>query len=114
MEQKSVYEEFDDFDQKAYHVFLEKNGKIIAYARIHRKSPRKAVLSRVAVQKSYRNKGLGNKIIAQCINIIKTKLKIKTVETSAQDYLKDFMKILVLGKYPNPMMMEGLRTSIWF
>ena len=34
IEQKCLFQDMDDLDQKAYHVLVEKNNKLIGYSRI--------------------------------------------------------------------------------
>jgi len=89
-EQQSIYDEHDGRDFDATHLFVEDRGKVVAYARVYLENPQTAVLGRVAVDKDYRNKQLGRKIVAQAIEAAKTMPGVNNVNIEAQTYLQKF------------------------
>jgi len=91
VEQNCPYQDIDNQDQKAQHVFIKNKDKIIAYARIIRKSKSKAAIGRVVVDQQHRKKGLAQIIMKHCIDNLKPS---KTIELSAQSYLQRFYKEL--------------------
>lgn len=91
VEQNCPYQDIDNQDQKAQHVFIKNEDKIIAYARIIHKSKDKAAIGRVVVDQQHRKKGLAQKIMKHCINDLKP---TNTIELSAQSYLQQFYKDL--------------------
>ena len=69
VEQDCVYQDVDDKDQKALHVFGLKNGKIIAYTRIFKPGDyfSKASIGRVVVKKNERKYKYGHVILKASI-----------------------------------------------
>ena len=97
VEQNCVYQDIDEKDQKATHLFIEKNNEIIAYTRIFEKGDyyeENPSIGRVVVSKKERGKKLGKEIMIKSINFIKKELKERKIELSAQKYLDKFYKDL--------------------
>ena len=97
VEQNCVYQDIDEKDQKAVHLFLEKNNEIIAYTRIFKKGDyyeENPSIGRVVVSKKERGKKLGKKIMLNSIEFIKKELEGRKIELSAQKYLDKFYKDL--------------------
>ena len=90
VEQKSIYNEFDEKDYDAVHIFLQEKKDVIAYMRIYKKSKKIASIGRVVVDLKFRKKGLGRKVVKEGIDYIKSKWKVDKIEISAQEYLKKF------------------------
>ena len=92
-EQKIFSEnDFDDVDKNCYHVFLQKDNKVIAYSRIIPKkisSYSDISIGRVLVVPQYRRSGLAKKMVNFCIDFIKTDLNESNITLSAQEYIKD-------------------------
>ncbi|MCY6371687.1 GNAT family N-acetyltransferase [Clostridium ganghwense] len=96
VEQKCIYQDCDNKDKSAYHLFLDKNGKIIAYLRILEKgvSYNEISIGRVLVDKDYRGKGLARQMLLKVIDFIKNNLDETIIRISAQEYLTRFYKSL--------------------
>ena len=97
VEQNCVYQDIDEKDQKATHLFIEKNNEIIAYTRIFKKGDyyeENPSIGRVVVSKKERGKNLGKEIMLNSIEFIKKELEEKKIELSAQKYLDKFYKDL--------------------
>ena len=97
VEQNCVYQDIDEKDQKATHLFIEKNNEIIAYTRIFKKGDyyeENPSIGRVVVSKKERGKNLGKEIMLNSIEFIKKELEGKKIELSAQKYLDKFYKDL--------------------
>jgi len=88
VEQNCPYQDLDNQDQQAQHVFIKDNGIIMAYARIIKGKQGVYHIGRVVVDKRYRNQGLATVIMQACIDELKNKAKI--IELSAQSYLTEF------------------------
>lgn len=93
VEQDCPYQDFDDLDQSAIHVYMQDKENIAAYARIITKDPSCSLIGRVVVDPQYRKLGLAKKIMQQCIDKIKNS-RADRIELSAQSYLHDFYKNL--------------------
>jgi ElaA protein len=97
VEQNCVYQDIDEKDQKATHLFIEKNNEIIAYTRIFKKGDyyeENPSIGRVVVSKKERGKNLGKEIMLNSIEFIKKELEGRKIELSAQKYLDKFYKDL--------------------
>lgn len=93
VEQNCVYQDIDEKDQKATHLFIEKNNEIIAYTRIFKKGDyyeENPSIGRVVVSKKERGKNLGKEIMLNSIEFIKKELEGRKIELSAQKYLDKF------------------------
>jgi len=97
VEQNCVYQDIDEKDQKAIHLFIEKNSEIIAYTRIFKKGDyyeENPSIGRVVVSKKERGKNLGKEIMKKSIYYVKENMDGKKIELSAQKYLDKFYKEL--------------------
>ena len=97
VEQNCIYQDIDEKDQKATHLFIEKNNEIIAYTRIFKKGDyyeENPSIGRVVVSKKERGKNLGKEIMLNSIEFIKKELEGRKIELSAQKYLDKFYKEL--------------------
>ena len=97
VEQNCVYQDIDEKDKKATHLFIENNNDIIAYTRIFKKGDyyeENPSIGRVVVSKKERGKNFGKEIMLNSIEFIKKELKGRKIELSAQKYLDKFYKDL--------------------
>ncbi|MCM1989465.1 GNAT family N-acetyltransferase [Oceanirhabdus seepicola] len=96
VEQECIYQDCDNKDKNAYHLFVEENSEIIAYLRILEKgiSYDEISIGRVVVAKEQRKKGLARKIMMKAIDFIQEELNEYEIRISAQEYLIDFYKSL--------------------
>ncbi|KRM67550.1 acetyltransferase [Apilactobacillus ozensis DSM 23829 = JCM 17196] len=91
VEQNCPYQEVDTDDLNDIHVVLvdDKTNNINAYTRIidHDKY---VSFGRVIVAKNYRKQGLGNKIVAETLNVINKKYPKLPIKIQAQAHLQKF------------------------
>ena len=93
VEQNCVYQDLDDKDKQAIHLFMEQDQEIIAYTRIFKKGDyyvNNPSIGRVVVKKSQRGKELGKEIMIRSIKYIKENIEEEKIELSAQKYLDKF------------------------
>ena len=92
VEQNCVYQDLDNKDQKALHLFGEYDGKIIAYSRLFKAGDYFdcSSIGRVGVDENYRDKKFGHELIKQGIAEIKNHFNEEKITISAQLYLKKF------------------------
>lgn len=86
--------DFDDIDKEVYHIFLEDEGKVVAYARL---IPSGIVydessIGRVLVLGSYRRRGIAQELIKRSIVFLKEGLGEEKIKISAQFYIKELYK----------------------
>lgn len=92
VEQDCNYQDMDDKDKNAWHVFLEKDSKIIAYLRILDKGIAydEIAIGRVLTLPSYRRKGYARQMLSLAIDFVEEKLKESQIRVFAQSYLLKF------------------------
>jgi ElaA protein len=92
VEQNCVYQDIDNKDQKALHLFGEFEGEIIAYSRLFKPGDyfEFASIGRVVVAQKSRDKNFGHELINQSILEIKNHFNEQAITISAQLYLKKF------------------------
>tara|TARA_B100001027_G_scaffold207375_1_gene171743 strand:- start:415 stop:858 length:444 start_codon:yes stop_codon:yes gene_type:complete len=96
VEQDCVYQDIDNKDQKAIHLFYMEEEEIIGYTRIFKKGDyyENPSIGRVVVSKNKRGKDLGKEIMLESMKYIKNNIKGEKIELSAQVYLDNFYKDL--------------------
>ena len=91
-EQKIVCEEeLDGLDDKCIHIFLEEDGKIVAYSRIVPKDIgyENVSIGRVLVLKEFRRKGIAQEMLMRIINYIEETIEDNKIVLSSQLYARD-------------------------
>ena len=91
VEQECPYQEVDDSDLIATHLFKTENNKLTSYCRI---IPEKdgVHLGRVLVVKDERKSGAGRELVSEALKVIKEKWKDIPVHAQAQAYLEKFYR----------------------
>ncbi|WDF47554.1 GNAT family N-acetyltransferase [Chryseobacterium sp. KACC 21268] len=92
VEQDCPYPDIDDYDQKAIHLWAEKEGEVLAYCRIFDKGIKysETSIGRVVTTENGRGTGLGKQLIKYALEIIENRIGTSEVRISAQDYLLKF------------------------
>lgn len=92
VEQNCAYPEVDGKDLRAYHLYKEENGEIIAYLRILPPgvSYKELSIGRVLVKRHYRGQQLAQQLVAAALQYIHEELNETTVKIQAQHYLRNF------------------------
>jgi len=91
-EQKIVCEEeLDGLDDKCIHIFLEEDGKIVAYSRIVPKDIgyENVSIGRVLVLKEFRRNGIAQEMLMRIINYIEETIEDNKIVLSSQLYARD-------------------------
>ncbi len=96
VEQECVYQDLDNKDQKAIHIFQKEENEIIAYTRVFKKGDyySNPSIGRVVVEKTHRGNDYGKRIMEASIKYVKNNLEGKLIELSAQKYLDQFYRDL--------------------
>ena len=94
VEQNCVYQDIDNKDPEAIHLYGKLNNKIISYSRIFNEGVfyKEISFGRALVSKSKRGKGIGDLLVKKSLEIIKENWPNKKVKISAQAHLKSFYK----------------------
>ena len=88
VEQKCAYQEVDDIDSQAYHLWFEDDEGIQAYLRLIPAGVARQEVSLGRVIAVKRRCGLGTKIVAQGIRIAQEKLQAKEIVIESQTYVR--------------------------
>ena len=92
VEQTCYYVDADGYDDKAVHLWAEKNGEILAYCRLFDAGIKyeEASIGRVLTNPNYRNLRLGKTLMTFALLTIEARFRAAAVRISAQDYLLKF------------------------
>lgn len=88
VEQKCIYQEVDGKDKRAFHVWLEEDGRILAYLRVLDAGVSYDEVSIGRVIAAKRRQGYGSRIVAEGIRVAKEKLGAKAIRIEAQTYAR--------------------------
>ena len=110
VEQNCVYQDIDNKDQNAIHLYFKENDQIVAYTRIFKAGEyyENPCIGRVVVSKKNRGKDLGKKIMIDSMEYIKQNIKGEKIELSAQKYLDKFYKDLGFYKIGEDYLEDGI------
>nr|WP_295161603.1 GNAT family N-acetyltransferase [uncultured Methanobrevibacter sp.] len=110
MEQDCVYNDLDDKDQMAMHLFLKDGDEIIAVSRILPENVafEDMAIGRVIVKKEYRGHGIAKKIMQKAIDYIIKDLKKDKIRLSGQAYLVKFYEGLGFVKVSDVYLEDGI------
>ena len=110
VEQDCVYQDIDNKDQKAIHLYYKENDQIVAYTRIFKAGDyyENPCIGRVVVSKKNRGNDLGKKIMIDSMEYIKQNIKAEKIELSAQKYLDKFYKDLGFYKIGEDYLEDGI------
>jgi ElaA protein len=90
VEQDCVYQDLDNKDKKAYHVWLSDEDGIAAYLRVLPSGVSYDEPSVGRVISLRRRQGLGSIVLAEGLRIAREKFGAKAVRISAQEYARPF------------------------
>lgn len=91
VEQDCAYQDLDDIDQDAYHVYMrEENGTMVAYLRVVDKGKRLDEVSIGRVISIRRRSGVGTALMGAGMRVAKEKFGAKKIKVGAQVYAKPF------------------------
>lgn len=110
VEQQCIYQDVDDCDQTAIHLWIsDENGKIVAMCRI---CPRETKMQEVSIGRvitTEREKGFGTAIMRAAIDTAKSRIKnLLCIDIEAQADKKEFYEKFGFVQISEPFMMEGL------
>ena len=112
VEQNCAYQDLDDKDKYAYHLFLEDedDSTVIALLRILPENIAYEDMSigRVIVKKSHRGKGLSRIMMEKSMNFIINDLGKKRIRMSGQAYLTKFYEDLGFKKVSDVYLEDGI------
>lgn len=108
VEQNCVYQDLDDKDKLAYHVFLKEDEGIQAYLRVLPKDISFEDVSIGRVLTIKRGQGLGYKILLEGIKVAKDRLKADKIKIEAQLYAKEFYERVGFKQISDDFLEDGI------
>ena len=108
VEQNCPYQELDDLDQSSYHIYLEEDNQIIAYARVISKDNpfHEVSIGRVLVTK--RRHGYGTKVVQKAIEVATEKYHVEKIVIEAQTYVKKMYENVGFKQISMPFLEDGI------
>ena len=96
IEQNCIFQDLDDKDQKAFHLFTQNNDEVMAYTRLFAPGAcyQEASIGRVMVNEKARGTGLGYLLMRESIKQIQKQFGKTPIKIGAQLYLKNFYQNL--------------------
>lgn len=106
VDQKRIYQEVDQNDLIAWHIFKIVDHKVLAYARIY---PQKNLVTfgRLVTAKQYRVQGLGAELMKHIMNVIKKNFSRKEIKIEAQQQVEGFYKKFDFISQGEPFIFES-------
>ena len=109
VEQNCVYQDIDGRDEKAEHVLVKKNNKIIAYARVLEYSDRNNIsIGRIVVSKKERGNSLGSYLLDFILKKIHQEKPKRPIKISAKAHLEKFYTDHGFKRSSNTYMEDGI------
>lgn len=108
LEQNCIYQDLDDKDKKAYHVYITENNEIKAYLRILDRGVSFSDISIGRVLTTERGKGLGNKILEAGIKVAKRKMGAEKIVIEVQAYAQGYYEKFGFKKTSDEFLEDGI------
>ena len=110
VEQDCPYQDLDDKDKFAYHLFIEDNDTVIALLRILPEgiSFEDMAIGRLIVKEPYRGQGISRMMMKKAIEFIINDLNKTKIRLSGQAYLIDFYESLGFKKVSDVYLEDGI------
>ena len=108
VEQDCVYQDMDGDDQKAIHLWLALDGKIVALARVCPAGTHMKEISIGRVITTVRGKGYGKQIMLYAIDAAKEHFGAKQIDIEAQEYAKGFYKSVGFRQSSDTFILDGI------
>lgn len=108
VEQNCPYQEIDDADKTAIHLWLQDEDGIQAYARA---LPPGAIFPEASIGRviaAKRRSGLGTQIVSATIQTIKEKFHTQTIKIEAQTYVKSLYEKLGFTQISDQFLEDGI------
>lgn len=108
VEQTCPYQEIDNKDKQAYHIYIKENNQIKAYLRVLDKGVSFPEASIGRVLTTERNKGYSNIIIKEGIKVAKEKYKADKIQIAAQVYAKKLYEKFGFKQISDEFLEDGI------
>ena len=108
VEQNCVYQDLDYDDQKAIHLWLTVDDKVVALARVCPADTHMKEISIGRVISTERGKGYGKQIMLHAIDAAIEHFDAKRIDIEAQEYAKGFYEGVGFKQSSEKFMLDGI------
>ena len=108
VEQNCVYQDMDGDDQKAIHLWLIVEEKVVALARVCPAGTHLKEISIGRVITTERGKGYGKQMMLYAIDAAIEHFDAKLIDIEAQEYAKGFYESVGFRQSSEPFMLDGI------
>ena len=109
VEQNCVYQDLDDKDQDAYHIFcFNDNGRVAACLRVFWKDEKHSIAQIGRVVTLEHGKGLGGKLLHAGVELAINQFKAKKIYLEAQEYAKGYYAKEGFEVVSDPFLEDGI------
>ena len=108
VEQNCAYQDVDEVDKEAYHVYLREEGKIVAYLRVIDKGKRLDEVSLGRVITLKRRCGYGTQVMKAGIEVAREKFGATKIKIGAQAWAKPFYEQVGFRQISGEYMEDGI------
>ena len=108
VEQNCVYQDLDYDDQKAIHLWLTEDEKIVALCRVCPAGTHMSEVSIGRVITTERGKGYGKRIMLEGISAAEEYFKASSIDLEAQEYAKGFYEQVGFRQSSAPFILDGI------
>lgn len=108
VEQNCVYQDLDYDDQKAIHLWLTVDDKVVALARVCPADTHMKEISIGRVISTERGKGYGKQIMLHAIDAAIEHFDAKLIDIEAQEYAKGFYEGVGFKQSSEKFMLDGI------
>lgn len=108
VEQNCVYQDLDYDDQKSVHLWLTKDGKVVALCRVCPAGTHMEEVSIGRVITAERGKGYGKRIMLEGIQAAQERFGAKRIDIEAQEYARGFYEQVGFRQSSEPFILDGI------
>lgn len=105
VEQECPYPEIDGKDYNAFHIYLENQGEILAYARVYKEKD-EIHIGRVIAKE--RRKGYATLILKEAIRAAREKYQARKIHIEAQTYAKKLYEKVGFEEVSEAFLLDGI------
>ena len=108
LEQACLYQEIDNLDQDAIHVYIKDGDEIVAYLRVLDRGVESEDIAIGRVIAKKRRQGLGTLVLKEGIKAAKDFFNADAIYIEAQSYAKEFYQNLGFEQISDEFLLDGI------
>jgi ElaA protein len=108
VEQNCPYQELDDKDSEALHIYTKDNDEIICYLRILNMNQKMAAIGRIITHMEHRNKGIAKQLIQLAMDYIIKHSRAQKIYMQAQEHLAGYYEKFGFSQVSKMYLEDGI------